>query len=93
MIDKERRSNILETKEMDNFVFDEVMNYGHWTDVFSALKAIEQVREYVLNHQAEHKHYTALEKYIGKSDDLWKQNFNNYIDSFQYSNGELKINV
>ena len=89
MIDKERRKNILQTKEMDNFVYDEVMNYGHWTDVFSALKAIEQVREYVLNHHAEHKHYTALEKYIAKSDTIWNQNFNDYIKSFKFEQGVL----
>ena len=93
MIDKERRNNILETKDMDNFVFDEVMNYGHWTDIFSALKAIEQVREYVLNHHAEHKHYIALEKYIAKSDKLWNQNFNDYITSFKFEDGVLSYNV
>jgi pyruvate-formate lyase-activating enzyme len=93
MIDKERRNNILETKDMDNFVFDEVMNYGHWTDIFSALKAIEQVREYVLNHHAEHKHYTALEKYIAKSDTIWKQNFNDYVQSFKFEDGVLSHNV
>jgi predicted RND superfamily exporter protein len=93
MIDKERRNNILETKDMDNFVFDEVMNYGHWTDIFSALKAIEQVREYVLNHHAEHKHYTALEKYIAKSDTIWKQNFNDHVQSFKFEDGVLSHNV
>ena len=93
MIDKERRSNILVTKDMQNFVFDEVMNYGHWTDIFSALKAIEQVREYVLNHHAEHKHYVALEKYIAKSDTIWKQNFNDHIQSFKFEDGVLSHNV
>ena len=92
-IDKERRRNILTTKEMYNYVWDEEINYGWWTDITSALQAIEEVREYVMNHQSSNKDYQALLKYIPKSDKLWNQNFNDHIQRFQFVDGELVYNV
>jgi len=92
-IDKERRRNILTTKEMYNYVWDEEIKYGWWTDITSALQAIEQVREYVMKHQATNKDYQALLKYIPKSDTLWNQNFNDHIQRFKFVDGELVYNV
>jgi len=92
-IDKERRKNILTTKEMYNYVWDEEIKYGWWTDITSALQAIEQVREYVMKHQATNKDYQALLKYIPKSDALWNQNFNDHIQRFKFVDGELVYNV
>jgi hypothetical protein len=92
-IDKERRRNILTTKKMYNYVWDEEIKYGWWTDITSALQAIEQVREYVMKHQATNKDYQALLKYIPKSDALWNQNFNDHIQRFKFVDGELVYNV
>ena len=92
-IKQERRRNILTTKQMYNYVWDEELKDGYWKDIESALTAIEQVREYVLKHHSVQKDYESLLKYIAKTDTIWKQNFNDHVERFKFVDGVLSPNV
>jgi len=92
-IDKIRRENMDTTNAMDNYVWDEEIEYGWWTDITSALQGIEIVREYVMNHHAKPKHAEAFIKYVEKTDVLWKQNFNDYFNNYKITDGKLVSNV
>jgi hypothetical protein len=59
----------------------------------SALLAVENIETYITNHRAEEKHWEAFKVYIRKSDSIWKQNFNDYIQNYKFINGEIVRNV
>ena len=63
------------------------------TAKLSALDAVSRIKEYILNHQTEEKHWDAFKVYIRKSDNIWKQNFNDYIQNYKYVNGEIVRDV
>lgn len=92
-IDKQRRQDYENTKQMPNFLYNEDLDYGYWSDIVSALDAIENIRKYIMNHHAKTKHYASLLKYIPKSDELWKQNFNDHIENYKFVNGDIVRNV
>jgi len=88
-IDKERRKNILETKEMYNFVWDDDINYGWWTDITSALKWFKYIEDYVKQTKIKYSHFNRWLIYRKKSDEIWKQNFNDYFQNYQIVDNEL----
>jgi len=59
----------------------------------SALQAVENIEKYILNHQAEQKHWEAFKVYIRKSDGIWKQTFNDHIQNYKFVNEEIIRNV
>jgi hypothetical protein len=63
--------------------------YPMWSDIVSSIKALENIRKYILNHSAKDKDYKAMIKYIEKTDKIWNQNFNDYFVEFKLQDGEL----
>ena len=89
-IDKSRRQNMADSVHLKSYSNDD--GYSSWSDIVSALKALEDIRKYIINHTAQEKHYKALLKYIEKTDKIWDQNFNDFFVEYQIENGDL-VNV
>jgi MoaA/NifB/PqqE/SkfB family radical SAM enzyme len=87
-LEKDRIKNLKETQHMRNFIGD--INKPLWSDICSSVSAIENIRTYVTNKQPDPKHYEALMVYIRKSDEIWKQNFNNYVVNYKYVDGKIE---
>ena len=87
-LEQERIKNIETTQNMRNFIGDK--NKPLWSDICSVINAIENIRTYVKNKQPEPKHYQALMVYIRKSDEIWKQNFNDHIVNYKYVDGKIE---
>lgn len=59
----------------------------------SALVALENIKKYILNHKTEEQHWDAFKVYIRKSDKIWQQNFNDYVQRYKFIDGEIVRNV
>ena len=60
-----------------------------FSDIYTAYLALDNIKQYVLNHKTEEKEFEALEVYIRKTDVLWKQNFNDYFTNYKIVNGKI----
>jgi len=93
-IDKERRKNIEETKKLKSyFTHGLTKPFSMWRDINSAVKSLEDIRKYIMNHKANQNDWNAFMKYIERTDVLWKQSFNNHIENYKFVNGEVVRNV
>tara|TARA_B100000902_G_scaffold150826_1_gene147337 strand:+ start:12588 stop:13841 length:1254 start_codon:yes stop_codon:yes gene_type:complete len=63
------------------------------TKKISALEALENIKKYIINHNTQESHWNAFKVYIKKSDTIWKQNFNDHIQNYRYTDGEIVRNV
>ncbi len=63
------------------------------TKKISALEALENIKKYIINHNTQESHWNAFKVYIKKSDTIWKQNFNDHIQNYRYTDGEIIRNV
>ena len=86
-VDKERRQTMKDSVKLKSYT--EEGGYPSWTDILSSIKALENIRKYILNHSAKDKDYKAMIKYIEKTDKIWKQKFNDYFVEFKLQDGEL----
>lgn len=86
-VDKERRQNLEDSVTLKSYTGEH--GYPMWSDIISSIKALENIRKYILNHSAQPKDYKALIKYIEKTDKIWNQNFNDYFVEFKLVDGEL----
>lgn len=59
-------------------------------DIFTAHNALENIRQYVINHKTSKNEFDAFEVYIRKSDALWKQNFNDYFTNYKIVNQKIR---
>ena len=92
MLDKERRRNVEQTKNLLSF-HHPTPDYPVWGDIVGALDSLEKIRKYVLNHQSKKTEWNSFMKYIEKTDILWKQNFNDYFENYKFLNNEVVENV
>lgn len=60
-----------------------------FSDIYTAYLALDNIKQYVMNHRTEEKEFEALEVYIRKTDILWKQNFNDYFTNYKIVNGKI----
>ncbi len=82
------------TKRMNNL--DEYRTYRTWNpltrefkDIKSAFNALKDIEHYVFNHQATIEQWDAFMVYIRKTDNIWKQNFNEHIKNYKYVDGQI----
>ena len=54
-----------------------------------AMRAINNIKEYITHHKPSYKDYETFLVYIKKSDKLWKQEFNNYMKNYKYINNKI----
>lgn len=60
-------------------------------DIESALRSLDMIEHYVLNHKTEYKWWKSFEVYSKKIDHLWKKDFNSTIKRYQWnSNNKLQ---
>lgn len=66
---------------------------GSFTDLSSALNSIKNIEDYVKNSQGSIEEYEALQVYIRKTDNIWKQNFNDHFKEYKFVNNEIIRNT
>ena len=92
-VDKQRRQHLEETSKLCSYhVMEEVKEYPLWSDTMSAIKSLETIRSYILNHDSNSQDWKSFMKYIERTDELWQQSFNEHFVNYQYVNGEV-VNV
>jgi len=96
---KIRQETKLESRLLRSwYVTEEIINgkrkvTDRWQDIESALDSLENIRNYILNYHASKKDYNTFLKYIEKSDKLFKQNFNDYVQNYKFIDGDIVRNV
>jgi pyruvate-formate lyase-activating enzyme len=90
-ITQQRLKNLKDSMFLNSYIG----NYKthEWTDIESAKEAVSVIEKYTKTHKSESKHWESFMVYIKKTDAIWKQDFNNYIQNFKYVNGEVIKNV
>lgn len=82
-INKERLANIDESKKLHSF------NIGTWTDIEGAYRALKHIKDYITNNVTAPKDWAAFKVYVRKTDQLWKQNFNDHITNYKFDGKEI----
>lgn len=90
-IKQQRLKNLKDSMFLNSYIG----NYKthEWSDIKSAKEAVSVIEKYTKTHKSESKHWESFMVYIKKTDAIWKQDFNNYIQNFKYVNGEVIQNV
>jgi hypothetical protein len=63
--------------------------YKIFSDLRTALLALENIETYVKNSTPTQEEYDALQVYIRKTDAIWKQDFNDYFKEYKFVNNEI----
>jgi hypothetical protein len=63
--------------------------FKSFSDLSSAMAAIENIETYVKNNVPTVEEYEALQVYIRKTDAIWKQNFNDHFKEYKFINNEI----
>lgn len=66
---------------------------GEWSDIESAKDALNIIKKYILNNKFLPEHWESFLVYIRKTDNIWKQNFNDHIQNYKYIKGDIVRNV
>lgn len=91
-LDKERRRNIEETKNLRSFHYP-TPEHPVWGDIVGALDSLEKIRRYILNHKSKKSDWNTFMTYIQRTDKIWKQNFNDHFVNYKFLNNEVVENV
>lgn len=86
-----RKNNLKKSTMLHSYIGNFSMH--EWTDINTAYEAVDKIEKYVLNYKSKPEHWDALQVYIRKSDQIWKQNFNDHIENFKFINGKVELNV
>jgi len=92
-LQKQRELDLENTKKLESYYWDDVLNIHVWQDILSAIRALEDIRKYILNYSAKRSHWKSFCKYIEKTDVIWKQDFNNYFENYKFLDGDIVANV
>ena len=79
--EKETLKDLNETEEyIDKYIGPFNYNAKYWFDY---------ILDYVTNTKIKYKHFNRFLVYRKKSDEIWKQNFNDYFVNYQIEDDEL----
>jgi len=74
-------------KEYNRRAWKPAMNY--FSDIYFAVKAIENIENYIANTKAERNLFESFLVYVRKTDNIWKHNFNNYFVKYKYIDNKI----
>lgn len=82
-------------RRMDDF--ENTKNMRAWSnyhrrfkDITSGLKCLSEIENYVLNNFIEPKYWEDFLVYVRKTDQIWKQDFNEYFPNYKFENNRIR---
>ena len=85
-VNKQRLDNIEESKKLHSF------NYGSWTDIEGAHRALKHIKDYITNNETNQKDWEAFKAYIRKTDFIWNQSFNDHVTNYKFDGENIVRN-
>lgn len=68
--------------------WDSGMN--RFRDLHRAMQALDDIENYIFKHTPKESEWDAFMVYIRKTDEIWKQNFNDHMVNYKYVNGQIE---
>lgn len=87
-LDKElekRLANFSQTKKLRSWK----PRMARFNDIHRAKRAVEEIENYVLKNKIDSKYWENFLIYLGKTDKIWKQNFNDYKFKYKFVNNRI----
>lgn len=85
-----RKTEDLIKKNLDNRIEIQFKNgRKYWVDHNLTLKWFQYIEDYVKQTKIKYSHFNRWLIYRKKSDEIWKQNFNDYFQNYQIEDNEL----
>jgi len=64
-----------------------------FSDIETALKGLDFLEHYVLNNNVSESEWEAFMVYIRKTDEIWKQNFNDHMVNYKFTGNNIIRNL
>ena len=64
---------------------------GVFSDIEWALRALTEIEKYTLNSPIDDRYWDDFQVYVRKTDEIWKQNFNDHMTKYRFNHETNKI--